>query len=90
MNYKEAVNSICGDEDVFCLNADQCDCADYSFCDLHQKHVIAGDLRIIKDNKLRKLLTKGPNYRELRTINFSKVLIEITTALDTCIESVTT
>ena len=31
-NYKEAVNSICGGEDVsFFLNTDQCDCADSSF-----------------------------------------------------------
>ena len=29
LNYKEAVNSICVDEDVsFCFNIDQCDCAD--------------------------------------------------------------
>ena len=65
LNYKEVVNSICGDERVFfCLNTDQCNCADFSLYDPHQKHIIIGDLRIIKNNKLKKLLTKGPNYRE--------------------------
>ena len=84
LNYKEAVNSIYGDKDVsFCLNTEQCDCADCSFCDPHHKYIITGDLRIIKNNKLRKLLTKGPNYREPRTTNFSKALIDITTALYT-------
>ena len=58
-------------------------------CDPHHKYIlIKEDLRIIKDNKLRKLLAKGPNYREPRTINFSKAFIEISTALDKCIETV--
>ena len=35
-----------------------------------------------------KTLTKGRNYREPKIINISKVLIEITTALDTCIEAI--
>ena len=34
-------------------------------------------------------LIKAPNYREPQTINFSKALIETTTALDTCIETIT-
>ena len=88
LNYKEAVNSIYGDEDVsFCLNSDQCDYADSSFCDPRHKHIITKDIRIIKNKILRKLLTKGPNYRQLQTINLSKALIEITNALHTCIES---
>ena len=61
LNYKEAISSIYGDEDVsFCLNTDKCDCAYSLFCDPHHKHLIGGDLKIIKNNKLRKLLTKGP------------------------------
>ena len=59
LNYKKAVNSIFGGEDVsLCINTDQCDCADSSFCDPYHKHIIRGDLQIIKNNKLRKLLTK--------------------------------
>ena len=82
----EAVKSIYSDEDAsFCLNTDQFDCPDSSFCDPHHKHIITGNLRIIKNSKLKKLLAKGPNYRELGTINFSKELIERTTALNKCI-----
>ena len=58
LNYKEAVNSIYVDEEVFfCLNTDQCDCADSSVWDPHHKHIITGDLLIIKNNKLRTILT---------------------------------
>ena len=90
-NYKETVNSIYVDEDVsFCLNTDHCDRADSSLRDPHHhKHIITVDLQIIKNNKLRKFITKGPNCREPRRINFSKALIEITTAPDTFIEAMT-
>ena len=29
-------------------------------------HIISGDLRIIENEKLRKIVSKGPNYRETR------------------------
>ena len=49
--------------------------------------MITGDLRIIKNNKLRNPLKNDLNYREPGTINFSKALSEMATALDTCIET---
>ena len=42
---------------------------------------ITSDLRFIENANLRKLLTKGPNYRE------PKALAEIATGLDNCIEN---
>ena len=42
-----------------------------------------------QNNNYRKLLKKGPNYRESQTIYFSRALIEITAAPDTCIEAMT-
>ena len=90
ISYKVALNSINGDKDVsFCVNTTQCDCTVSSFCDPPHKHIITGVSLIIINNNLRKLLTKSPNYREPRAIKFSKALIEITTALDTCIEAMT-
>ena len=90
LNYKEAVNSIYLDDDVsFCLITDQNDCAKSSLCDPQHKHIITGNLQISKNNKLRILLTKGPNYREIRTMKFSKVLTKITSALDTYIKAMT-
>ena len=90
LNYKETVSSIYVDEDVSsCLNTNQRDCADSFFCNSHHKHIITGDLQIIENKRLRKFLTKGPNYRETRTRNFPKLLTKTTTALDTCIKAVT-
>ena len=65
LNYKEDANSIYLDEDVsFCLNTEKYDCVNSSLCDPHRKHIIKGDFQITKNNKSRKLLTMGPNYRE--------------------------
>ena len=45
----ESCHSIYIDEDVpFCINTNQCDCADSSICDPHHQHIITGDLQIIK------------------------------------------
>ena len=90
LNNKEAVNSIYLDEDVsFCVYTDQYDCVNSSFCDPHHKYIITGDLRITKNNKVKKLLAKGTKYKITWTMNFSKALTEITSALDTSIEAMT-
>ncbi len=59
-----------------------CNCANSEFKDVDHGHVITGDLRIVKNGKLRKLLCKGPNFRENEMINFEKVLNEIKIGLD--------
>ena len=48
-NYKYSVNTV------------QCHWSDSRLCDPHHKDILTGDLQIIKNNKLRNLLTKGPN-----------------------------
>ena len=40
------------------------------------KHIRTGDLRITENKTFRKLLTKGPNYRETKSINFSKAFFD--------------
>ena len=88
LNYKEAVNSIYTDDEAsYSINTDQCDCETSIFCDPDHKHVITGDLRLVKNNKLRKLMTKGPNYREPRSLNFSKAFHEISDSLTTFIRN---
>ena len=42
----------------------------------------------IENKKLKNLLTKGPNYKEARIINFSKPCFEIDLALEACIEKI--
>ena len=75
LNYKETVSSlkIEVDEDVsFVENLLTCDCSASQFCDPHHNHIVSGDLRIIDNSKLRKLFSKGPNYREPTTLKYRK------------------
>ena len=41
------------------------------FCYGPAGHVVTGDLRIIKDAKLRELVNKGPSYREQNNIDWN-------------------
>ena len=43
---------------------------------------MTGDLRIITNDHLRKLISKGPNYREPRSINWKKCKEAITDGLN--------
>ena len=58
-----------------------CVCEKSKFCNPHHKRIIKWVLRIIEIKKLRKLITKNPNYRKARSINFSKTYFEIDQAL---------
>ena len=73
LNYKEAVNEINASDDITMGTGIQnCNCADSTFCDPNHGHIITGNLQIIGNSKLRKLMSKGPNYREPKTINWRK------------------
>ena len=83
MNYKATVNSIYVEDKIsFTLNTDPRKCEHSLFIDPNHKHIITGDLRIVGNSKLWKLLTKHPKYREARLTNFNKAFVEITTGLD--------
>ena len=71
LNYRETVSSldvVVDDEVSFVHGLPSCECEHSEFCDPHHKHVITGDLRVVSNAKLHKLLTKGPNYREPKTL----------------------
>ena len=69
LNYTETVNSIdVNDDDTYSTGIHSCTCTDSPCCDPQHGHIITGNLQIIQNNKLRKLLTKGPNYREAKAI----------------------
>ena len=95
MNYESTVRSIhhINDDEInFTLCSETnapfpCSCSGSTFCDPHHGHIVTGDLRIIENPKLRKLLTKGPNYRENKTINYSKCTKEINDSLDLCVSN---
>ena len=90
LNYRETVSSLNVeiDEDVsFVRDLPTCECENSQFCDPHHNHVITGDLRFVTNVKLRQLLSKGPNYREARTINFKKCKDEIQSSISSCVEN---
>ena len=62
-NFNGFVNNL--DLDLFLTNPDSlpCKCNNSPFADRHHKHIVTGDLRIIRNNVLRKLFIKGPKYR---------------------------
>ena len=93
LNYKETVSSlkICVDEDVsFVENLPSCDCSNSEFCDPHHKHIVSGDLRIISNPKLRKLFSKGPNYREPKMLNYRKCKQSIESSISSSINHLAT
>ena len=78
MNYVETVRSIQQMTEgeismTMCSESNSlfpCTCSESMHTDPHHGHVVTGDLRIIENSKLRKLFSKGPNYRENKTINY--------------------
>ena len=80
LNYRQTVSSlhIEIDDDVAFLSEQlSCECSQSPFCDPHHQHVVTGDLRFIRNDKLRKLFSKGLNYRENKSTNYSKCRKEI-------------
>ena len=60
-NFNKFANNL--DLDLFLTNLDSlpCKCNNSPFVDKYHKHIVIGDLRIIKNNALRKRFIKGPN-----------------------------
>ena len=69
-NYKQTVADInTDDHDTFGTGLDSCQCENSPYIDSNHGHIVTGDLRFVENSVLRKLLCKGPNYREPRPIN---------------------
>ena len=64
-----------------------CSCNDSKFKDPFHNHIITGDLSIIKNQKLRKLFSRGPKFREPKQLDFQAAREEIITGIDKCIEA---
>ena len=59
-NFNNFVNDLDLDEFLRDPSVLPCECEHSSFSDKHHKHIVTGDLRIIENNHLRKILSKGP------------------------------
>ena len=79
LNYRQFVTT-----DDFCMT-DDCDCSSCQFTDTGLGHVCTGDLRIVQNSKLKRLLMKGPNYREPVPINWLKARDCIKDGLQRCV-----
>ena len=64
-SFNKFVNNL--DLDLFLTNPNSLSwqCNNSPFVDRHNKHIVTGDLRIIRNNVLRKIFNKGPKYRKL-------------------------
>jgi uncharacterized membrane protein YqiK len=47
--------------------------------------ILCGNLKIIKNSKLRSLFCKGPKYREPQSVNWTKFLTDFSQSLRDCI-----
>ena len=48
-----------------------CNCLNSNYRDQHHNHIVTGDLRIVENNKLRKIFTYGPKFREPNKIDWN-------------------
>ena len=78
-NYKETSEKF--NSNTWKSNSYTCNCKNSKFIDTDHGHVVTGDLKIVKNNKLRNLLRKGPNYREPNSLNWTAVRTSIKTGL---------
>ena len=86
-NYRQTIDEInFSDATLLDTNVDDCDCKDSPFVDHHHKHIVTGDLRIIKHKILRELFSKGPNFREPKPINLDDCYNVIAAGIESCIE----
>ena len=85
LNYNKFVSTL--NLDNFCNNNENvpCCCLNYDrkYIDPHHGHILTGNLDIINNNKLRKLFTRGPKYREPAKLDWEAARTEIITALNT-------
>ena len=79
-NYNQTLCNI--NLDDYHNASSSCDCKSSTFrCEPHG-HVITGDLRIVRNRKLRRLLEKGPKYREQNVIDWKLNKKILLTAID--------
>ena len=90
-NYKQTVADIdTNDLVTYGTVLESCDCESSELCDPHHGHILTGDLRVIDNQKLRKLVARGPNFREPKMINWGHCKTEIKSGLDTYVTKVCT
>ena len=49
-----------------------CNCTNSKYLHHYHGHIGTGDLRIIENKKIHNIISKGPNFREPKSINWKK------------------
>ena len=80
-NHKEFIKTLDTKDILDNMNNLPCNCTISPFTDAKHGHIVSGDIHIVQNNKLRKLLCEGPKYREPVSINFSNCKTEIQNSL---------
>ena len=92
LNYNKFVSSL--DLNAFHLdnNTVPCHCHEFDnkYIDSHHNHILTGDLSIIKNSKLSKLISKGPKYREPTKIDFVLARLTIISGVEDFLEALAT
>ena len=79
-NYNQTLRNL--NLDDYHNASSSCDCESSTFRYEPHGHVITGDLRIVRNRKLRRLLEKGPKYREQNVIDWKLNKKILLTAID--------
>ena len=74
-------NKIVADLHIDDNTPDSCECATSKYCYNPAGHIITGNFDIIKDKRLRTLLSKGPKYRLPSLIDFDVCKTQIAEAI---------
>ena len=73
-NYKETMTDLNVTDFIHNYDKIDCKCDNSDFKDSFHGHILTGNLNIVKNVKLRSLLTEGPQFREIPSkTNFSKL-----------------
>ena len=88
-NYKRFVEDLDINKFVENTNSVSCCCSKYdkSFTNHQYGHIVTGDLNIVNNDKLRKMIKKGPKYREPKQLDFEDAREQITSGLSQFIEN---
>ena len=86
-NFNKFVSSL--DVENFISNPESipCPCENSAFRDKHHNHIVTGDLKIVENRKLRTLLSRGPKYRECKTLNFEVAREKVVLGIKECAEN---
>ena len=76
-NHKEFIKTLDTEDILGNMNNLPFNSTTSPFADPNHEYIVTGEIRIVQNKKLKKLLCKGLEYRELVSINFSNCKGEI-------------